>query len=83
MEKWVKSSQYKIFLDVLRESRHDARLNQADVAERLDETQSFISKCERGERRLDVIELRLFCQAMGISFVTFARRLDKAISQTQ
>ena len=46
------------------------------LARRLGETQSFISKCERGERRIDVVELRAFCKALGISFTTFVRRLD-------
>lgn len=29
-------------------------------------TQSFISKCERGERRLDIVEVRSWCRAMGV-----------------
>jgi hypothetical protein len=40
------------------------------------ETQSFVSRCERGERRLDAVELRAICKAIGLPFVSFIRRLD-------
>ncbi|MBZ5563616.1 MAG: helix-turn-helix domain-containing protein [Acidobacteriia bacterium] len=48
---------YRNFLERLRQARHDAGLTQVDVARRLRRPQSFISKCESGERRIDVIEL--------------------------
>jgi hypothetical protein len=41
---------------------------------------TFLSKCERGERRIDVIELRAFCKAMKISFVDFIRGLDAELN---
>lgn len=42
------------------------------------ETQSFVGKCERGERRLDVVELQAFCGALGVSLPDFARQLEEA-----
>jgi hypothetical protein len=44
----------------------------------LGETQSFVGKCERGERRLDVVELQAFCGAIGVSLPDFAQRLEEA-----
>ena len=76
MEKSIFSQSYKIFLRRLRAARKNANLSEADVAIRLRKTQSFVSKCERGERRIDVIELRSFCKAIGISFADFTRSLD-------
>ena len=67
---------YKLFLSQLRETRLAAGLTQQDLARRLGQSQSFVSKCERGERRVDVIELRAFCLAFGVSFPTFVRRLE-------
>jgi ribosome-binding protein aMBF1 (putative translation factor) len=51
---------------VLSEARRRAGLTQIDLAKRIGETQCFVGKCERGERRIDVIELRVFCAALGI-----------------
>lgn len=53
-------------LRLLRKTRRNVGVTQEELATRLDETQTFISKCERGERRIDVIELRKFCEALGI-----------------
>ena len=79
MEKSLYSKAYTAFLRVLRASRKKAGVTQVEMAKRLKETQSFVSKCERGERRIDVIELRAFCKAIGISFSEFVRRLDREI----
>jgi ribosome-binding protein aMBF1 (putative translation factor) len=49
------------------------------LAQKLDETQTFVSKCERGERRLDVIELRAFCRAFGITLNQFAAVMERKL----
>ena len=79
MEKSLFSKAYASFLRLLRDTRRRAGLTQAELAKRLNETQSFVSKCERGERRIDVVELRSFCKALGISLPEFARRLDREL----
>lgn len=55
-------SQYQRFLEQLRAARKAAGLTQADVARRLGRPQSFVSKCESGERRVDVVELAAFAR---------------------
>lgn len=79
MQKSIHSARYAVFLRVLRNARQRAGLTQAEVARKIGETQTFVSKCERGERRIDVIELRTFCRAFGISLKQFVSRLEKAI----
>ncbi|MCW5956450.1 MAG: helix-turn-helix transcriptional regulator [Pyrinomonadaceae bacterium] len=64
MEKSIYTKEYSLFLEQLRKAREEKGLTQTDVAERLGQTQSFVSKVERGERRLDIVELRAFCSAM-------------------
>lgn len=76
MEKSLHSEGYTLFLRQLRAARKRSGITQVELAERLNETQSFVSKCERGERRLDVVEVREYCQAIGIPFAGFMRELD-------
>ncbi|MFB3815718.1 MAG: helix-turn-helix domain-containing protein [Terriglobales bacterium] len=49
--------QYRILLEKLRLARHQAKLTQAEAATAIGKPQSFISKCESGERKIDVVEL--------------------------
>lgn len=79
MPKSVFTSEYETFLRLLREARQRAGVTQTAVAKRLRMTQSAISKCERGERRLDVVELRRWCRAIGVPFPQFARELEDAL----
>ncbi len=64
---------------MLRQIRTDAGFTQAELAERLGVPQSFVSKYESGERRLDILELKEVCQALGSSLLDFVRRLEKEI----
>jgi transcriptional regulator with XRE-family HTH domain len=48
-------------------ARRKADLNQEDVAAILGRQQSFVSKYERGERRLDVVEFVQICRAIGVA----------------
>ena len=51
------ATRYRAFLRKLRDARLQAGLTQVQVATKLGRPQSFVSKCESGERRIDVIEL--------------------------
>jgi len=79
MRKSIHSSQYRILLDLLIKRREQAGVTQVQLAKRLRTTQSSVSKVERGERRLDVIELHQWCSAMKTPFVEFIRSLDDRI----
>jgi transcriptional regulator with XRE-family HTH domain len=54
------------FRKVLVQARHDAGLTQVALAKKLGRPQSFVSKFERGERRLDVPEFLEVARALGI-----------------
>jgi ribosome-binding protein aMBF1 (putative translation factor) len=79
MQKSIHSAQYAAFLKVFRQSRERAGLTQVQLAKKIGETQTFVSKCERGERRIDLIELRTFCRAFGLSLGRFASAVERAI----
>lgn len=70
-----------MLLDLLRELRSEAGLRQQDLAERLGKPQSFVSKYETGERRLDILELRDVCGSCGFPLVEFVVRLEHKLSQ--
>jgi transcriptional regulator with XRE-family HTH domain len=53
----IYSVRYQAFLQRLRSARLEAGLTQAQVAQKLNQPQSYISRCESGERRVDVVEL--------------------------
>ncbi len=57
MAKSTHSARYRALLVRLKQARQQAGLTQAEVATALRRPQSFVSKCESGERRLDVVEL--------------------------
>ena len=80
MEKSVTSEGYKVLLAYLKVAREGAGLTQAELAERLGMSQSQVSKCERGERRLDVIELREWCMALGVGLPAFIKTLERRLS---
>jgi ribosome-binding protein aMBF1 (putative translation factor) len=83
MQKSLHSRHYKALLVELRAVRAERGLTQVELAARLDTTQSFVSKCERGERRLDVAELRLWCKALGIRTADFIARYERRLERSR
>lgn len=80
MGKSLSSTEGEKLAALLRSVRSEAGLTQAEVAERLELPQSFVSKYESGERRLDLIELRQICKVLRISLGEFVRRFEKEIA---
>lgn len=69
----------KLFCESLRRARVGAGLSQAELADRLSEPQSFVSRFERGERRLDVVEYIQVAKAIGFDPAAHLRKVVKAI----
>lgn len=76
MGKTLYSRHNVIFLKLLRRLRESQQLRQSDLAVLLGRSQGTVSKVERGERRLDVIELRDWVTALDTNFTRFVGRLD-------
>lgn len=64
---------------LLRELRESAGLNQEEVAKAVGRPQSFVSKYEAGERRLDVLELRELCGALGTDLPEFVKNFERKL----
>ena len=77
MEKSIYSAEYQRLCAVLRELRQEAGLTQVQVATRLEMPQSFVSKYESGERRLDVVELGHVAGALGVTVQRVLERMEE------
>lgn len=80
MRKSLHSREYQSFLEVLRALREEVGLTQVELAKKLRQPQSFVSKCETGERRLDVLELRRWCLALGADWVDVIHKVEKKLA---
>jgi transcriptional regulator with XRE-family HTH domain len=73
------SKEENVLRSLLSNLRSEANLRQVDLADRLGKPQSFVSKYESGERRLDLIELREICHVLEISLTDFVKRFESEI----
>lgn len=70
-------NRYKAFGKVLKSIRKkQAKISQKELAERLGMDQSYVSKTETGKRRLDIMELLEYCNAMDLCLTDFIFRLE-------
>jgi transcriptional regulator with XRE-family HTH domain len=88
MPKTIGSYAYKAICGILHRQRLAAGLSQLDVATKLQQPQSFVAKVEKGQRRLDIIEFVLYCDAIGFLVeralpmaTEYARRYPRASSR--
>jgi len=66
---------------LLRQAREEAGVRQVELAKALGRSQSFVSKVEAGERRVDLVELRSMLQALDADLVQFVERWDAMLRQ--
>jgi len=79
MDKSIYTREYGVVVRLLRKARREAGMTQVELAEALGQSQSFVSKCERGERRLDIIQLRTVCRTLGVNLADFVHQLEKEL----
>ncbi len=60
MIKSLYSNDHKYLVEQLKKARKEIGMDQKDVAKALGKTQSYVSKIEAGQRRIDVIQLKDF-----------------------
>ena len=70
---------YDLVMSLLREPRLAAGLSQTELAARLRRPQNYVSKCELGERRVDVLEWLEFLNACESKLTAFLRRMRKVL----
>lgn len=63
--KALHSRRYRVFVDRLCQARQEAGLTQVQLAKIVKRSQTWVSKCEQGERRVDFVELEDLAKALG------------------
>jgi transcriptional regulator with XRE-family HTH domain len=77
-----RKKKYSVLTELIYRLRTNAGITQKDLANLLNEPQSFVSKVETGERRIDVIELAEICKALNSNIVEFIIMLEKELNET-
>ncbi len=72
--------EYRVFIDCLRELRLNSKMSQQELATILGCSQSYISKYEQCQKRIDVIETRKICLCLGISLSEFVSQFEDKLS---
>ncbi|MFA6593884.1 MAG: helix-turn-helix transcriptional regulator [Candidatus Buchananbacteria bacterium] len=62
MPKTIHTDEYQRITERLKQARVDADFTQEEVAKRIKKPQSYVSKIEAGEQRIDIIELKVFAK---------------------
>jgi transcriptional regulator with XRE-family HTH domain len=83
MIKSVHSEPYSVFAALLVGARKVAGMRQIELAQKLNKPQSFVSKFECGERRLDVIEFLTITDALGADPLAILAEASKFLSKNQ
>lgn len=71
--KSIHRKEYKELLAALAQARKEAGMTQAELAKKLKKPQSYVSKVENGERRLDVVELIEIARLIGFKYQNYLK----------
>jgi len=74
MDKTIYTNDHKFIIEQLKKARIEAGFDQEKAAELLGKTQSFISKIEAGQRRIDVVQLKEFAKTYKKSLDYFIKK---------
>jgi transcriptional regulator with XRE-family HTH domain len=83
VEKSIYRDENLVLLRLIKQCRVESGLTQGQFAQALDRPQSFASDIERGLRRLDLVQLRDICAALGIGLVEFVQRFEAELAASK
>ena len=80
---WVEAGHYMVVGACLAAARRRANVTQQELAARLDKPQSFVSEYERGQRRVDVVELLVISRALGLEPLVVFAEIAKTVGASR
>lgn len=74
---------YPVVTELLYRLRVNSGITQIELAKLLNTPQSFVSKVENGERRIDIVELREICIALNSNLTEFVIMMEKELNESK
>lgn len=72
--------EYRILIECLRDHRNQSKMTQAELAGILGCSQAYVSKYEQCQKRLDILEVRRICLALGISLSEMIAEFEERLA---
>lgn len=72
--------EYRVLIECLKDYRTQSKMTQAELATILGCSQAYISKYEQCQKRLDIIEVRKICLALGVSFPEMVTEFEERLA---
>lgn len=73
MGRTIRTKEYAVFIERMKKARLESELRQIDVAKKMKRPQSYISRVESGEYRLDILEVKAFAKLYNKSIEYFVK----------
>lgn len=77
-----KDKRYTVLTNLIKGVRVENNLTQVELAEKIKKAQSYISKYESGQRKLDIFEIKDICNSLNINLVDFVQKFDEELAKT-
>lgn len=75
-----KDKRYMVLPNLIKNIRVDNHLTQVELAEKIKKAQSYISKYESGQRKLDIFEIKEICDSLNMSLVEFVQKFEEDLA---
>ena len=72
---------YRILVKCLKEYRYESKMTQQELATHLGVSQTYISKYEQCQKRLDVIQVRDICKCLGVNLQDLVRDFEDRLAK--
>lgn len=72
--------EYRILIQCLKDFRIQSKMTQQELSAILGYSQSYVCKYEQCQKRLDIIELRKICFALGVTLLEFIQEFEERLS---